>query len=134
MIIDANTFFSVNQAITGDAWSTDHVDLKAEGDSVGMPPVIVIQCTEVFNTLTSLDISLKCHEDTGFSTGTKTLATFNVLLAGLTANTILGYIRIPPGCERYLKLYYDVQGSNPSTGKITSFVAQAAPVGMVSNT
>lgn len=134
MITDENLYISKAQAITASAASTEYIDLGAAGDALGQPIQFVFNITESFNTLTSLTFAIQCHEDSSFSTGTKTIASFSVALAQLTANSRAGVITLPPGCERYVRGYYTVVGSNPSTGKITAFVAQGVPVGEVSDT
>jgi hypothetical protein len=133
MITDKNLYLSEDQAITASAASTEYIDLGAAGDAIGRPMQIAVNCTADFNTLTSLTIALQCHEDSGFSTGTKTIASASVALAQLVDNTRVAVITIPPSCERYIRMYYTVVGSNPSTGKLTSFVTSGVPVGEVAD-
>lgn len=130
MIVDNTLVFSDHQAITADARSTNIVDIGAAGTAFGHAAAVprdigkateipmVLQVTEAFNTLTSLTVSLQCDEDVAFGSA-KTIASKSYLLAELTLGARLNFpAEIPEGTdERYLSLYYDVVGSNPTTGK-----------------
>ena len=109
------------QAITGDAYSTDTIDLLqardiGEGESLYM----VFTVVEAFNTLTSLDLEVVISANANLSSHT-TIAERNVPLAGLTAGAQY-VVQLPPQIAslgaRYLGANYDVNGSNPSTGSI----------------
>jgi hypothetical protein len=130
MITDKNTYLSDAQAITGTAASTEYLNCGAAGG--GEPgPYVVFRVTQVFNTLTTLTVDLQCHEDSAFSTGTRTIASLGAVpLASLTANTIIGALKIPANHEQYIRAYYTVGGSNPSTGTISAFVTYDLPVGV----
>lgn len=130
-IIDNTLVFSDHQAITGDARSTNVIDLGAAGTAYGhaaavgrdvgkgdeIPMEIVV--TEAFNNLTSLKISLERDDNAGFSSAIE-IASRTYLAADLTLGARLPFpARLPEGTnERYLSLYYDVTGTNPSTGKL----------------
>jgi hypothetical protein len=134
-IVDNNAVLSDAQAITASAASTEYYDQLAKGTAVGQQLWAVFATgTAAFNTLTDLTISVQCHEDTGFSTGTKTLATSGaIVLASLTANKMLWAVPIPPTVERYIRFYYTVNGSNPSTGAITGYLTAQPNVGEVTD-
>jgi hypothetical protein len=121
MILDKQTLLSDAQALTSDGASTNLYDTGSASDpGAGAPLKVFMSIDEAFTNLTSLDISLQCHEDTGFSAGTKTLWKVNALLADLTLGAKIDLPDVPAGCERYLRLYYDVNGSDPGAGKITA--------------
>lgn len=137
MILDNTLIFSDGQAITADAGSTNVIDLKATGtpygasaalardigkSSCGIPLNIVV--TEAFNNLTSLTISLQVDDNAAFSSP-KTVAVSDAIpLASLVAGFRPSFPDyIPEGAnEQYMRLYYDVTGTAPSTGKITASV------------
>lgn len=140
MIMDNTLIFSDGQAITADAGSTNIVDLKAAGTPYGaaaavrrdvgkyahrVPLNIVV--TETFNNLTSLTVSLQVDDDAAFGSP-KTVATSEAIAA---ASLVAGYQLpfpnyVPEGAsERYMRLYYDVTGTAPSTGKMTASVVAA---------
>lgn len=137
MIFDATLTFSSEQAITADAASTNYIDLGATGTPYGGSALvrdigpgccipIAICVTAAFNTLTSLTIQLQVDDNTSFSSAT-TVASVTVPLADLTAGKIIeGLDWIPSGTdERYVRLNYDVTGTNPTTGKITAGIVAA---------
>lgn len=133
MLFDRNNMFSIDQAITATAASTDQIDLGATGRVVGgsanlvrdigagNPVPIRIQITEAFNNLTSLTIALQVDDNTSFSSAT-TVESVVVPLARLTLGaTVTELYYVPRGTnERYARLNYSVTGSAPTTGKITA--------------
>lgn len=137
MIMDNTLVFSDGQAITGDAGSTNVIDLKATDTPYGAGAALArdigksshaiplnIVVTEAFNNLTSLTISLQVDDNAAFSSA-KTVATSAAIpLASLVAGYRPSFPDyIPEGTdEQYMRLYYDVTGTNPSTGKITASV------------
>jgi hypothetical protein len=131
MIVDNSLVFSNHQAITADAASTNIVDIGAAGTAYGHAAAVardigkaaeiplLVEVTEAFNTLTSLIVSLQCDEDVAFGSP-QTLASRTYALASLTLGAVLPFpAEIPEGTnERYLRLYYDVVGTDPTTGRI----------------
>lgn len=138
MIIDDTLTFSKNQAITADAASTNIVDLGAAGTApghaaavrrdigIGTNIPIAFHITEAFNTLTSLTVSLQVDNDAAFGSP-KTIASTTIAAADLTLGARPQWpAEVPEGTdEQYVRLYYDVNGSNPSTGKIFAAVVAA---------
>jgi hypothetical protein len=113
---------SDSQAITGSADSTNVIDCQASPTlrDLGIRPMFLrVVVTEAFNTLTSLDISLKSDSTTNLDTSETVHATKNVVLASLTLGAEF-VLPLPTGqnYERYLGIEYVVNGSNPSTGKL----------------
>jgi hypothetical protein len=142
MIFDNSLLFSDDQAITADAASTNIIDLGATGTPYGGRALtadfgkgheipLFIYVTASFNTLTSLTVSLQCDSTDAFSSP-KEIASKTYALASLTAGTVLSFPEcIPEGAdERYLRLYFDVVGTNPTTGKITAGVVAARQTNM----
>lgn len=140
MIMDNTLVFSDGQSITGDAGSTNNVDILLTGVPYGssarlsrdigksshrIPLNVVV--TETFNNLTSLTVSLQVDDSAAFSSP-KTVAVSDAILA---AKLVAGYRLpfpdyIPEGSdEQFMRLYYDVTGTAPSTGKITASVVAA---------
>lgn len=130
MIFSLQQLFSDDQAITGDADSTNVIDLgvadtpyggkAALNDDVGKGAKIplLIQVTVDFNTLTSLNINLSTGATTALGT---TIATQNILLADLVAGKQFNLDFLPNGIvERYLGIEYDVVGTDPTEGNITA--------------
>lgn len=117
MIIDKELIFSDDQAITGDAASTVVLNkVKAGGPYKGL--WFFVKITAAFNTLTSLDIKLQTSDD-NFSSDTVELISVNKVLADInTANTVVVRVQVPLGVKQYLRAYYDVNGSDPTTGSV----------------
>lgn len=121
MILDKQLLFSNAQAITADAASENVYDTGSTADiGVGTALELVMQIKQAFNTLTSLTVSLQTSTDEAF-TSPITLWSKSILLAALTLNANFTLPGVPAGAKRYLRLYYDVVGTDPTTGKITAF-------------
>lgn len=139
MIFDKENLFSEDQAITADAASTNVIDLGAPGTPAnylgalkrdigpGNPLELWISVSETFNNLTSLTITMQ--SDTADTFGSQT--TFGTTLAIPLADLVAGYyVKFPAywpegNTERYVRLFYDVTGTAPSTGKITAGIVAA---------
>ena len=137
MIFDKTLLFSDVQAITADAASTNIVDTLATGTvydaaaaltkdiGKGKSLPINIQVVEAFNTLTSLGISIQVASDEAFTTP-KTIATQTLALAELTVGKVSSLTVVLPGADmRYMRVYYDVTGTAPTTGKVTAGIVAA---------
>ena len=124
MITDRENTFSLDQAITADASSTDVIDLGAI-DSTSQANISkgklipYFHVTEAFNTLTSLTIELRTDSVSNMASPT-VLYSKSVLLAGLTLGAKIFLPCVPVGTEQYLDMNYDVVGTDPTTGQITS--------------
>jgi hypothetical protein len=109
------------QAITGDAYSTDTIDLSQARDiGEGTSLYMVFTVVQAFNTLTSLDLEVVISANANLSSHTA-IAERNVLLAGLTAGAQY-VVQLPPQIAslglRYLGARYDVNGTDPTQGSI----------------
>ena len=127
MITDAFLRVSDAQAITGDAASTNTIDLSVARDvGEGKQLFMVFTVTEAFNNATS--VALQVITSAAANLGTPTvIAAQTVALAGLTAGAQF-VVPLPPQVaslgQRYLGAYYDVTGTNPSTGKVTADIVE----------
>lgn len=113
------------QAITATAYGTKKVDQKgvaeaAIGDQLSLCFQVV---TADFNTLTSIDVSLKADDD-GAGTNEVDLVTKNFLLAALTTAKGVRRIMVPPiGTEkRFMRVKFTVNGSAPSQGAMVAWL------------
>lgn len=130
MILSAQQLFSDDQAITASTDSNNVIDLGVAGTPCGaVAPLnndkgkgnkvpILIQVTEAFNTLTSLEIKISTGATTALGT---TVISKVVPLADL----VVGYqfpVEVLPNeiDERYLGIEYVVVGTAPTLGKITA--------------
>ncbi|OHC93914.1 MAG: hypothetical protein A3H25_02830 [Sphingomonadales bacterium RIFCSPLOWO2_12_FULL_63_15] len=144
MIFDNTLLFSDAQAITAGAGSTNTVDLGATGTPYGGVALVrdigkgskiplSITVVETFNNLTSLAVSLQVDDNSSFSSAKTVVVSAPILAAALVAGAqieVPDYI--PQGAnERYMRLYYDVTGVAPTTGKITAGVVAARQTNFV---
>lgn len=138
MILDNTAIFSDAQAITASAASTNIIDTGERGTAfghaaavsadIGVGTEIEVTCNvvEAFNNLTSLTIAIQVDDNSGFASA-KTVASRQYALADIDAATILQFpAELPVGTdEQYVRLYYTVAGTAPTTGKITASVVAA---------
>ena len=134
MILDSQTLFSNAQAIVADAGSTNQIDLSPIASSVildigpGNPVPLFIQVVESFNTLTSLTVSVQVDNDSAFGTPTTVVSTAAIPLASLVAGYKFNLDFVPRLTnERYMRIFYDVTGANPTLGKITAGITLSGP-------
>lgn len=138
MIFDTQGLVSDNQAITATAASTNIIDLGpiasgrvrdvGQGDDIPF----LIQVTEAFNNLTSLKVEVQTSDSATFASGVTTVWEKTVLLAG--GLSTVGYKFCnddiePGGAGRYLRVYYTVTGTAPTTGKIKAGTTMGVPYG-----
>lgn len=142
MIFDNTLLFSDAQAITADAASTNVVDLGATGTPFGGNQLtrdigkghkvpLYLYVTETFNNLTSLTVTVQVDTVENFASP-KEVVSKTYALADLAAGEKLAMPDcIPEGAdERYLRIYYDVTGTAPTTGAITAGVVAARQTNM----
>jgi hypothetical protein len=135
MILDDTLIFSDAQAVTADAGSTNVIDIGAAGTAYGASaPIrrdigigtsipILICITEAFNNLTSITFSLQVDDNAAFSSATTVVSTGAIALASLGVGARIPFPQLPEGTnERYVRLYYDITGAAPTTGKIIAGV------------
>lgn len=141
MIFDNQALFSDDQAITGDAVSTNVIDLGAPGRvfgatvdlkrniGKGMKIPLLIQVTQAFNTLTSLTVNVQVSTDEAFTSPITIATTGAIALAALKAGKIFNIDVVPRDAEeRYIRLQYDCTGTDPTLGKIRAgIVAGGVP-------
>ncbi|MED5549310.1 MAG: hypothetical protein VX529_08095 [Pseudomonadota bacterium] len=133
MIFNAQERLSDQQAITATAASTNAIDLQATGTVYGAaaaisrdigpgePIPLLIQVTEDFATLTSLDIQLELDSTESFTPDAVVDIAMAVPVAQLVAGYKLPYTIVPNDVNlRYARLKYTVNGSNATAGKITA--------------
>ena len=134
-IMSAQEMFSDAQAITVSAASTNVIDFGSPGTWVGSTIAITddkgnsaiclgIQVTEAFATLTSLDIAVQKDDNAAFASAT-TIYTETILQAALIVGKKTAVRVIPYSAdEPYLRIYYTVNGSSATTGKITAGIME----------
>lgn len=137
MIIDNTLVLSDHQAVTADAGSTNVIDFGAQGTPQGWISAygrdlgdgfveipLLVEVTEAFNNLTSLQVSAQTDDNSAFSSATTIVLSPAVVLASLVVGYKFNAIaRIPKNSsEQFFRLFYDVTGTAPTTGKIFAAV------------
>lgn len=124
MFVDKQNLYSEDQAITATAVSENAIDHGAGGAGAGSPLPLFAVVTEDFDNLTDLTIALQESSDDGDSDSyADKMVSPAIPLASLTAGTMIFLGTIPPDTERYTKLNYTVNGTEPTAGKITAGIA-----------
>lgn len=135
MIQDTNAMFSVKQAVTATAASTDYIDLGASGTpaystvalvrDIGKSSLpLLAQVTTDFAGGTSIALSIQTDSDAAFGTVTTVLTTAAIPVATLKAGYQFPIKEVPVGIlQRYIRAYYTVVGTmssgNLSCGVVT---------------
>ena len=128
MITDIQNSFTYasrdfSQAITASAASANVIDLGDTRDKgPGEPIQIAASVTEDFATLTSLQVSVQTSTDAAFSSPTTLIQTAAVPLASLTAGYRFTIDKLPEHCDRYVRLYFTVAGTNATAGSVAAGV------------
>ena len=124
MLLDAQSLFSDNQAITATAASTNVVKF-GKGEFTYVP--LLIQVTQNFATLTSLTVKVQTSVDESF-TNAVDLTSSTVAVANLKTGYVFPINYLPKGNLGYIRIYYTVTGSNATAGKITAGVVAGLDV------
>lgn len=130
MILSAQQLFSDDQAITASADSTNVIDLGVAATPYGAVAALnrdigkgakiplLVQVTEDFDNLTTLEIKISTGATTALGTE---IASQTIALADLVAGKQLNINVLPDGVvEQYLGIEYVVVGTAPTVGKVTA--------------
>jgi len=123
MYFDKQLMFDESAAaITATGASANVIDLGSADAGKSEDLDIFARTTEAFNNLTSLGVKLQTATDAAFTTPEDLPAQETITLAsgGLAINKAVLRTSLPKGCLRYVRLYYTVSGTAPTTGKITA--------------
>ena len=124
-MFDAQHVFSDSQDMTDDAASTNYFDFGAQADwAPGERLAVRIHIDEAIATCDSITFAVQTDAASSFDTGPTTLSNMTVLTAALTAGSVHEMV-VPAPTDRYLRMYYTVNGTNASAGEITAYLVQA---------
>lgn len=124
MILDEQNIFSDNQKITASCESTNVLNFGKRELAFGTPVELFIQASETFNNLTSLTISVQTSDDEAFSAPVN-LIEQTMLLDELKAGSVSTIKFLPKGNLGFMRLYYTVAGTQPTTGKIVAGIVDS---------
>jgi hypothetical protein len=121
MILDKQNMFSLAQAVTATAGSTDVVDLGAGDAGPSERVSLFVSCDPAFTGTGTITVELHTADAqaVGALTSPVTVAAYPVTNAALTAGGKLVADRLPHGMKRYARLNYVVSGT-VAAGKFTS--------------
>lgn len=117
MILDEQGLFSNNQKVTASAASENILDLGKREVSFGTPVELFVQVSEDFNNLTSLGIKVQTSSDEDF-VDAEDLIEQTMTLAELVKGAVSSIKFLPKGNLGFMRLFYTVNGSTPTSGKI----------------
>lgn len=116
-------------AVVGDGPVTDVIDLRQARDvGIGDDIYVVVTVTEAFNSLTSIEFSVKASTDNTIATGDTTIATTgSILQAALVVgarfticiqHSVVASTGASAVGAKFLGVFADVTGTSPTTGKV----------------
>lgn len=122
MILDKKQEFSDAQAITVTAASTNVIDAGEADDDreAGDEQYLHVRVNTTFATLTSLVVALEESADN--ETYNEVIKTPAILAATLVQGYWILKIKIAKPLKRYRRLYYTVDGSDATAGKIDGWI------------
>ena len=124
-MMDAQTLFSDDQAVTATAYSTNIVDLGTEPQASGSLRTVMAVITETFLTLTSLQLVLThCATEGGTYTVLVEGPVITLASGGLAAGESYE-LPIPKDAHQFVKMQYVVGGSSATAGKVKSGIVLA---------
>ena len=124
MLIDYNLQMSDAQSVTADAASTNVIDLGSDRDiGPGEDMKIVVSFDVAMGgTSPTLAVQVQTDDNSGF-TSASTIATSRTIAAAAVGDTLV--MGLPDQNERYIRLNYDVGGTNPTMTVSASIVKDA---------
>jgi len=127
MYVDKQLEFSDAQAITGDAASTNHLDLQKAGSWAEKDAWLVVKVNTTFDSALdtgTLTLKVETDDDSEFGTATAIYTSAAHAQAALVAGATLLQMRVSDigALKRYLRLYYDNGTEVFTAGKIDAFI------------
>ncbi len=120
MLLDNETLFSDNQAITTGTIYSDNIVRFGEGEVDFLP--LLVQVVVGFTKAEGLEVKVQTSETEDF-TNAVDLASSELKLADLSEGARFPITRLPKGNKGYIRLAYIVSGDTAETdGKITAGV------------
>ena len=116
-------FEDSDSVINASRASTNVIDLGTADLGKSDPLEIYVRVSEAFNNLTSLTIKAQTDDAAGFGAAVDLPVAETVLQAGLALNKEVFKVRLPLGVKRYMRLYYTVAGTAPTTGRLQAGLA-----------
>lgn len=127
MLLDKETLFSENQAVTATAISEDVYDTGENLSRLGAgePLAFGVLVTEDFATLTDLTIRVIAADDAALTTNVEVVDQSSAIpLAELITGerVFAGKLNLTKNKKRYYGFSYIVGGANATAGQVTSYI------------
>ena len=136
MLKDNLLYFDSGLALTATGASTNIIDTlmnaagggivnhftALKGNQLNPNLFLIVRIGTAFNNCTSIDFQLQTAAASSFASPIVLYDSSAILLASLTANTILLQVPLPEGSLEFLRMYYTVVGTAPSAGTIDAFL------------
>lgn len=130
MPTDAQGLLSNKQAIIADAASTNYINLLKAHDLGTSDIPMYCQVVEDFNNATSLTLVVQEANNADFSDATVIAQSAAIALASLKVGYVFPINFIPKTSKKYIRAFYDVTGTAPTTGKVTTVLGAKAQTNM----
>jgi hypothetical protein len=126
---DAQLEYSVAQAVTASAASTNYIDLGTAGDAIegGATCYLVIRVgtAATASGAATVTFDLRTDSDPAFGTETTLFSSGALAKTALTANTWIVRIALPIGMKQYSRVYYTVATGPLTAGTFDAFITDA---------
>lgn len=133
MIIDKENAFSLAQAVTSSAASTDYLDLgpfatgaddRDIGQGEDLRLVIVVDTTTASTGSSTVTFALQTDDTSTFGSATTLWTSAAIAKATLVAGYKVADIPIPKGVEKYLRVYYTLATADLTAGAFTAVIVK----------
>lgn len=133
MILDKENAFSLAQAVTTSAASTDYMDLtplasgaddRDIGQGEGLRLVITVDETVQSTGSSTVTFALQTDDTSTFGSATTLYTSGAVAKATLVAGYKVCDVPIPKGVEKYLRVYYTVATADLTEGEFTAVLVK----------
>jgi len=124
-VVDYKSRLSTNQAITGDAASTNVIDFGVADPNMGAgsPLFLRVTVTENFASATSTGtVQVKLQDSADNSTWRTLSETDAFLVTALTSGFEFVKLALPDEHERYVRAFYECGVEDPTAGAVNAWV------------
>ncbi len=121
-MLDAKLILSDDQAITGDAGSTNVIDLGANETALGEEENLRLKVVVSANFTGGTSLTVTCREGSDNPPTDQWAESKEVLTASLVAGYTIMDIGLPTTHQRYMDVYYTTSGTFDDTSKINAYI------------
>lgn len=127
MYVDKQLELSDAQAVTGDAASSNYIDLQSSGSWAENDARLVVKVNTSFDSAGdggTLTLKVQTDDDSEFGTATDIYTSAAIAQSALTKGAVLLAVRLSDlgTLKRYLRVYYDNGTEAFTAGKVDAFM------------